>query len=250
MGRVEGKVAIVTGAGSGMGRSHAIVLAREGAKILATDQNEAGLEETVAQIREAGGTAEMQRHDVADEANWNAVFETVTGTFGKLDILVNNAGVVTVGNTEDCTLEQWDSVFNVNARGTFIGVRGAVPLMKQNGGGSIINVSSTFALIGRAGFGIYCASKGAVRLLTKSVAAEVAEDQIRVNSIHPGLIETPMTEEMIDTQEKLDFILGSAPLRRAGTPEEVSALVLYLASDESRFVIGSEMVVDGGMAAI
>ncbi|WP_170328255.1 SDR family NAD(P)-dependent oxidoreductase [Ruegeria arenilitoris] len=250
MGRVDGKVAIITGAGGGMGRAHALKLSAEGAKVLVTDVKEAGLAETVELVEAMGGSAASLHHDVQNEEAWNSVFKKVIYDFGRLDILVNNAGVYTVGNVEDCTLEQWDRVFNINARGLFMGVRGAIPLMKKAGGGSIINVSSNFALVGRPGFSIYCALKGAVRLLTKAIAAEVAEDKIRVNTLHPGLIETPMTSDLIDTPEKLDSLLGGAPLRRAAQPEEIADAVLYLASDESRFMLGSELTIDGGYHAV
>jgi cyclopentanol dehydrogenase len=233
-----------------MGRAHAQTLSREGAKVFATDVNEKGLAETVRLVKDAGGEAASLRHDVSLEEDWNAVFDATVKAFGKIDILVNNAGVYTVGSAEDCTLAQWDYVFSINARGAFMGVRGAIPHMKEAGGGSIINVSSNFALVGREGFSIYCASKGAVRLLTKAVAAEVARFNIRVNSLHPGLIHTAMTADLIDTPEKLDFLLGVSPTRRAAGPEEVADAVLYLASDESRFMTGAEMVIDGGYVAV
>lgn len=250
MGRVDGKVAIITGAGSGMGRAHAVKLSAEGASVFVTDVNEAGLAETMRLVTTAGGKAASLHHDVSSEADWTAVFKAVITAFGKVDVLVNNAGTYTFGNAEDCSLEQWDKVFNVNTRGTFIGVRGVIPLMKLAGGGSIINVSSNFALVGRAGFSIYSASKGAVRMFTKGVAAEVAQDKIRVNTLHPGLIDTPMTADLIATPEGLDQLLGGAPLRRAADPEEIANAVLFLASDESRFMIGAEMVVDGGYVAV
>ncbi|MGR3375985.1 SDR family NAD(P)-dependent oxidoreductase [Salipiger abyssi] len=250
MGRVQGKSAIVTGAGSGMGQAHARALAREGAQVFATDVNEEGLAETLRLITEAGGTAKVRRHDVSKEEDWTAVVAETLDAFGKIDILVNNAGVYTVANAEDCTLDQWDFVMNINARGTFMGVRAVIPHMKAAGGGAIVNVSSNFAMVGRPGFSIYCASKGAVRLFTKAVAAEVAEDGIRVNSLHPGVIATPMTADLIATPEGLDQLLGGAPLRRAAEPEEIADAVLYLASDESRFMIGSELVIDGGYSSV
>ncbi|MBN9888127.1 SDR family NAD(P)-dependent oxidoreductase [Salipiger abyssi] len=250
MGRVQGKSAIVTGAGSGMGQAHARALAREGAQVFATDVNEEGLAETLRLITEAGGTAKVRKHDVSKEEDWEAVVAEALDAFGKIDILVNNAGVYTVANAEDCTLDQWDFVMNINARGTFMGVRAVIPHMKTTGGGAIVNVSSNFAMVGRPGFSIYCASKGAVRLFTKAVAAEVAEDGIRVNSLHPGVIATPMTADLIATPEGLDQLLGGAPLRRAAQPEEIANAVLYLASDESRFMIGSELVIDGGYASV
>ncbi|APZ50551.1 SDR family NAD(P)-dependent oxidoreductase [Salipiger abyssi] len=250
MGRVQGKSAIVTGAGSGMGQAHARALAREGAQVFATDVNEEGLAETLRLITEAGGTAKVRKHDVSKEEDWEAVVAETLDAFGKIDILVNNAGVYTVANAEDCTLDQWDFVMNINARGTFMGVRAVIPHMKAAGGGAIVNVSSNFAMVGRPGFSIYCASKGAVRLFTKAVAAEVAQDGIRVNSLHPGVIATPMTADLIATPEGLDQLLGGAPLRRAAEPEEIADAVLYLASDESRFMIGSELVIDGGYSSV
>jgi cyclopentanol dehydrogenase len=250
MNRVKGKVAIVTGAASGMGRAHVLALAQEGARVVVTDLNEAGGQETVHMAKESGGDAIFLRHDIAKEDDWQTVIATTIDHFGKFDVLVNNAGVYTVGSAEESTLDQWDFVFNVNARGTFIGVHLAIPHMRRAGGGSIINVSSNFALVGRAGFSIYCASKGAVRMFTKAVAAEVAGDNIRVNSLHPGLIRTAMTAPLIETQEGLDMILGGAPIRRAAEPEEIANAVLYLASDESRFMTGAEMVVDGGYVAV
>jgi cyclopentanol dehydrogenase len=250
MDRVKNKVAIVTGAASGMGRAHVVALAREGAKVVVTDMNEVGGVETVGLVEAAGGQAIFVRHDISKEADWRTVLDAAIAKFGRIDVLVNNAGVYTVGSAEDSTLDQWDFVFNVNARGTFIGVHLVIPHMKKAGGGSIINISSNFALVGRPGFSIYCAAKGAVRMFTKAVAAEVANDGIRVNSLHPGLIRTPMTADLIATQEGLDMLLGGAPLRRAAEPEEIANAVVYLASDESRFMLGAEMVVDGGYTAV
>ncbi|NTZ64087.1 SDR family NAD(P)-dependent oxidoreductase [Agrobacterium tumefaciens] len=250
MNRVKDKVAIVTGAASGMGRAHVLALAREGAHVVVTDLNETGGAETVRLAQESGAEAQFVPHDISKEGDWERVIAAAIDRFGRINVLVNNAGVYTVGSAEESTVEQWDFVFNVNARGTFIGVHLVIPHMKQAGGGSIINVSSNFALVGRPGFSIYCASKGAVRLFSKAVAAEVAGDNIRVNSLHPGLIRTPMTASLIETQEGLDMLLGGALLRRAAEPEEIANAVLYLASDESSFMTGSEMVIDGGYVAV
>jgi cyclopentanol dehydrogenase len=250
MKRVHGKVAIVTGAASGMGRSHAIELAREGASVVVTDVR-AELAEIVAnKIVQDGGKAVFQPLDVSKHDAWSAVIKKTLDSFGKLDVLVNNAGVYIYANAVDTTPEQWDHVFSVNARGTFLGCRAAIPAMKTAGGGSIINISSNFALVGRAGFSAYCASKAAIGGFTKAIAAELAVDKIRANSLHPGLIATEMTKDLIVDQASIDNLLGVALIRRVGQPVEISNAVIYLASDESAFMTGSEMVVDGGYVAV
>jgi cyclopentanol dehydrogenase len=250
LNRVGGKVAIVTGAASGMGRSHAIELAREGAKVVLTDvQQELGREAAQKIVRD-GGTAQFLSLDVTNAEQWRSVVETTIRAFGQLNILVNNAGVYVYSNVVDMTVAQWDNVFSVNAKGTFLGCREAIPAMKAAGGGSIINVSSNFALVGRPGFSAYCASKGAIRLFTKAIAAELAADNIRANSLHPGLVETDMTRGLLVDKTAIDGLLGPAPMRRVAQPIDISGAVVYLASDESSFMTGSEMVVDGGYSAV
>jgi cyclopentanol dehydrogenase len=250
MKRVKGKVAIVTGAASSMGRSHAVELVREGAQVVLTDVRAEPGQAAAREIVNGGGTAMFLPLDVCSADQWQTVVAETIDAYGKLDVLVNNAGVYIYSNAADMTVEQWDFVLAVNAKGTFLGCRAAIPAMKAAGGGSIINVSSNFGLIGRAGFSAYCASKGAVRLFTKAIAAELAVDKIRANSLHPGLVATEMTRDLIVNQESIDRLLGPAPVRRVGQPVEISSMVVYLASDESSFMTGSEIVVDGGYSAV
>jgi cyclopentanol dehydrogenase len=250
MNRAANKIAIVTGAASGMGRAHAELLAKEGARVIATDRDESGGSETIALIERAGGTAMFIRHDVSSELDWRHVVRTAAAAYGSVNVLVNNAGIGLYKPTVDTTLQDWDMVQNINARGTFIGCREIIPSMKAAGGGSIINVSSTYALVGRAGFAAYSASKGAVRMMTKSLAAELAEFNIRVNSIHPGTIETNLTKPVLTSPAAIDAIIGPQLIRRPGRPGEVAAAVLFLTSDESSFVTGTEMTVDGGYVSV
>jgi cyclopentanol dehydrogenase len=250
MGRATNKIAIVTGAASGMGRAHSLMLASAGAKIIATDRDEAGGMETIAQVERNGGTATFIQHDVSSESDWKRVISGAQARFGSVNVLVNNAGIGFFKSTVETTLEDWDSLHNINARGTFIGCREVIPLMKAGGGGSIINVSSTFAIVGRAGFAAYGASKGAVRAMTKALAAELAEFNIRVNSIYPGTIETNLTKHVLSSPAAVEQIIGPQLIRRPGLPAEVASAVLFLASDESSFVTGAEMVVDGGYTSV
>jgi len=251
MGRVAGKVALVTGAASGIGRACAEVLAREGAVVVLTDL-QAG-EEVAAGIRAKGGKASFHRHDVTDEARWNAIVAETAKAHGRLDVLVNNAGIAVAGLVTDLTLDQWRHQMAVNVDGVFLGVKCALPLMRKTGKGSIINISSIAGLRGAANLSAYCASKGAVRLFTKSVALECAMmgDGIRCNSVHPGIIETPIWGQVVPgTNEPLDLDAMSAvrvPLRRKGVPEDIANAVLFLASEDSSYMTGEEMVVDGGM---
>jgi cyclopentanol dehydrogenase len=247
--RAANKIAIVTGAASGMGRAHAELLAQEGARVIATDRDEAGGDETVARIARAGGIAEFVLHDVALESDWSRVLEAAA-SYGHVNVLVNNAGIGLYKSTLETTLAEWDQVHNINARGTFIGCQKIIPPMKAAGGGSIINVSSTYALVGRSGFAAYSAAKGAVRMLSKSLAAELAEFNIRVNSLHPGTIETNLTKPVLGSAASIAAIIGPQLIRRPGLPSEVACAVLYLASDESSFVTGAEMVVDGGYVSV
>ncbi|MEH6550224.1 MAG: SDR family oxidoreductase [Pseudomonadales bacterium] len=246
MGRVSGKVIIVTGGGSGMGRADSIRLADEGAKIVVTDLNEASAKETAAII---GDAAIYMSHNVANESDWEAVIAKTVETFGRLDVLVNNAGVMKMGSVLDTTLEDWRFLHSVNNDGVFLGCKHAIPAMEASGGGgSIINMSSVAALHGMSFIAGYSASKGAVRALTKSVALLCKErnNGIRCNSIHPDGVKTPMVVKVFSgedtaTQAEVDAMGEAVPMAE---PEEIAALVLYLASDESRFMNGSEVVID------
>jgi NAD(P)-dependent dehydrogenase (short-subunit alcohol dehydrogenase family) len=256
MGRAQDKAAIVTGAAAGIGRASARLLAREGARVVVTDINATGAEETVAQICADGGEATFLRHNVTVAAEWEAVVAATVATYGRLDILVNNAGVVAVADVENETLEGWRRTQAVNLDGVFLGTKHAVRQMKQNGGGSIVNISSIEGLVGEAFVAAYNASKGGVRLLTKSAALYCAGCgyHIRVNSVHPGFISTNLLRGGFDArgdqaEALMAQLIASVPLGRLGTPEDVAYAVLYLAADESRYVTGAELVIDGGFTA-
>ena len=248
-GRLAGKTALITGAASGIGRATAALFHAEGAKVAATDRNEAGL-------AELKGVADLVLpQDVTNEARWREVVDIAVAAFGRLDILVNSAGVGTKGNIETETLADWRRTQAVNVEGTFMGCREAVRAMKETGGGSIVNLSSVAGIIGDAQTIAYCASKGAVRLLTKSAALHCGRSgyKIRVNSVHPSFADTPMVQELIasskNPERTREGLARAAPLGRLGRAEEVAAAILYLASDESAFTTGAEIVVDGGLTA-
>jgi 3(or 17)beta-hydroxysteroid dehydrogenase len=257
MGVVEGKSALVTGAASGIGRATATLLAREGAKVMIADVNEAGGRETAARITSAGGTAVFQRLDVTSEGEWQAAVDAAVARFGQLDILVNNAGMETIKLIPETSLADWRKLMSVNLDGVFLGVKTAVAAMRQSGGGSIVNISSVAGINGYARQSAYCASKGGVRLLTKSAAVECGEQgwNIRVNSVHPGVIDTPMAQMMLQgvdpevAAKRWERLKALHPIGRVGEPGDIAAAVLYLASDAAKFVTGSELVVDGGMTA-
>ena len=245
MNRVQGKVAIVTGAASGMGRADAILLAAEGAQVVLTDLNEKDGQAVADGI---GESALFIRHDVTDEANWVAVIEQTLDHFGRLDILVNNAGLMTMGSVVDTELDNWRKTNAVNSEGVFLGCKHAIPAMEASGGGSIINMSSVAALHGMSYIAAYSASKGAVAALTRSVALYCREQGkgIRCNSIHPDGVKTPMVVKVATgkdtaTQEEIDAFGEAVPMCE---PSDIANLVLYLASDESGFVNGAEMVID------
>ena len=252
--RLEGKVALITGGARGMGAAEARIFAREGAKVIIADILEDDGRQTEALINETGGDAVFVRLDVARREDWDAAISLAVARFGKLDILVNNAGVGIGGSIEDTTVETWDAVMDVNAKGVFLGTQAAIARMRRQGtGGSIINISSISGMIGQTQVNAgYNASKGAVRIFTKTAAVQCAADGIRVNSIHPGPIQTAMTQDGWETAERDgDFALtDSAPMGRYGKPEEVAYGALYLASDESSFVTGAELVIDGGVTAL
>jgi 3(or 17)beta-hydroxysteroid dehydrogenase len=251
-GRVEGKVAIVTGGASGIGAETARRLAALGAQVTLTDVNEAG---GVAVAKEIGGAAAFIDHDVSDEDQWRRVLEDVRRRHGRLDVLVNNAGIVVAATIEDTTLEQWRLIHAVNAEGVFLGCKHAIPAMRASGGGSIVNISSLASLRGTPIYAAYSASKGAVRSLTKTVAVHCREkgDAIRCNSIHPGGVSTPMVHGLMKGGAGIDLAGegGDAIAQQMGLglPEDIANLVVYLASDESRYVNGAEIAIDGGASA-
>ena len=235
-----------------MGASEARMFAREGAKVVIGDVLDAEGTSLVAEISESGGDALFVHLDVTDEEGWRSTIEAAVTTFGKLDVLVNNAGIWRGGRVEDTTVEDWDRVMDVNAKGVFLGTKLAIPEMRRAGGGSIVNISSTAGLVGssRNAASAYTASKGAVRLFTKATAVQYATEGIRANSVHPGAVDTPMIQQVWqgDEQNGEKGIVRN-PLGRIGTPEDVAYGVLFLASDESSFMTGSELVIDGGGTA-
>jgi len=256
MGRLAGKSAIVTGAGAGMGRETAILFAREGAAVAVTDLNADDGRETLRLIEQAGGTARFWPLDVSRESEVESVFAGVAQAFGKIDVLVNNAGIVGVDKPiHEVSEAEWDAVFAVDVKGVFFGTKHAVPYMKRNGGGSIVNLSSIYGLVGSHELPAYHAAKGAVTLMTKQTAVVYGRDGIRINSIHPGTILTPLVRELgsrgpggLDAY--LKQMAARHPIGRAGEPEEVAYAILFLASDEARFITGAALAVDGGYTAV
>jgi len=252
MGRLEGKTALVTGAASGIGLQTSIRLAEEGARVMMTDIN---LEEGRQQAEKLGANATFLKLDITEEDEWISVLDETVKRFDRLDILVNSAGMVLIADVEQITLEDWRKVHAVNLDGTFLGCKHGVRVMKEFGAGSIINLSSVSGMIGGFNLAAYNSSKGAVRMLTKSVALHCARAGygIRCNSIHPTFIETPMLESMIrnspDPEKARQTLVRQVPLRRIGKPDDVANMIVYLASDESTFVTGTEMVIDGGVIA-
>ncbi|WP_044871421.1 glucose 1-dehydrogenase [Pseudomonas sp. LFM046] len=243
MKRVEGKVCIVTGAASGAGRDDALLLASEGAKVVLTDLNDEAGRQVAAEI---GANAVFVRQDISSEADWQNVIKVTLETFGRLDVLVNNAGILALASIEDTSLELWQKIQRVNSDGYFLGCKYAIAAMKDSGGGSIINMSSVAALGGMPAFCAYSASKGAVAALTRSVAVHCKQQgyRIRCNSVHPDGINTPMTQPLTGLQNVPQDVLDQDPKNRMCSPRDIANLVLFLASDESRFINGSELRID------
>ncbi len=248
MGRVDGKVALITGAASGLGAADAEVLAREGATVVLTDIDEGAGEVVAESIRKAGGNATFLVQDAADEKQWQQVIATIRKQHGRLDVLINNAGVVIMGSPEDCTLDDFRKQNAVMSEGVFLGCKHALPLMNESGGGSIINMSSIASHLGYPIFFAYSAAKGAVRSMSKAIAVHCQMNgyNIRVNSLHPGAIDTPMVDQTsselgIENKEDLSPV-------GLGQPEDVANVVLFLASDESRFVNGTEILIDNTLS--
>jgi cyclopentanol dehydrogenase len=250
MPRLEGKVALISGGARGMGAAEARLFCREGARVVFGDILDRLGRAVEAEVRESGGEATYVHLDVTREAEWAAAVALATTRYGKLDILVNNAGIGGGGRVEETTMEEWDRVMDVNAKGVFLGTRAAIPAMRAAGGGSIINISSQLGIVAlESSSAQYIASKGAVRLFTKATAVQYARDSIRANSVHPGPIDTAMSASSRSDPERNSYMVSRIPLGRWGEPEEVAYGVLYLASDESSFVTGSELVIDGGWTA-
>jgi len=255
MKRVEGKVAIVTGGALGIGRAVCLELAKEGAKVAVTDIADDEGKKVVDEIQGFGGTAKYWHIDTASEDDVSSAFSDIEKEFGSIDVLVNNAGIAGVNKpTHEITKEEWDKVINVNVSGVFYCTKHAIPAMKKAGAGSIINLSSIYGMIGAADLPPYHASKGAVRLMSKNDALIYAKDKIRVNSVHPGFIWTPLVEQLgKESDEGVDAFrkqLDSLhPIGHVGESEDIAYGVLYLASDESKFVTGTELVIDGGYTA-
>ena len=259
MARLQDRVALVTGAASGIGRACAQTLAREGARVIATDVNETGGKAVVASIAAGGGRARFLSHDVSSEAAWQSIIDDIRHNEGSLQILVNNAGIAWAGSILEMTLADWRHQQSINLEGVFLGIKHAVPLMRERGGGSIVNISSVAGLRGSPSLAGYCATKGGVRLLTKAVALESGMNgwNVRVNSVHPGVIDTPIWQ----TVAPATFVAGAnaidpneiasstMPGRKAGRPEDIANGVLFLASDESSYMNGSELVIDSGQSA-
>jgi 3(or 17)beta-hydroxysteroid dehydrogenase len=252
MGRVESKVALITGGASGIGLAAAMLLLDEGAKVVLTDREQALSAPALMPLRQR---ASIRTLDVTREADWIAVTDAIAADFSRLDIVVNCAGVVLLKDIETTTLAEWQALMAVNLDGTFLGCKHAVRVMKGHGGGSIVNMSSVAGIIGSGNLAAYGASKGGVRLLTKSVALHCARRgyNIRCNSVHPSFVETPMLRSMIasarDPNKLENNFIQAAPLGRLAQPDEVARAILFLASDESAFTTGAELVIDGGLTA-
>ena len=254
-GKLAGKTAVVTGAGSGIGRAAAVLFAREGAAVAVVDLNAEAAKDTAGEIAASGGAALPVVANVADRLQVTSAFEQIRNEYRQVDVLYNNAGVNSAGSVIDATEDDWDRSFAVNAKGTFLCSQAAAPGMVAAGGGSIINQGSVAALAGIANFASYCAAKGAVVALTRSMSVDLAPRGVRVNVICPGTVYTPLMEPMLRARGGGDMAAGLAltvakyPIGRLGTPEEIAAVALFLASDDSSFMTGSVVTADGGMTS-
>ena len=248
MGRLDGKVAIISGGAKGQGAEEARLFAQEGAKVIIGDILDREGMQIESEIAEQGGEAKFVHLDVSSEEDWSRTVDLSMSEYGRLDILVNNAGILLMKGLEETSGQEWDNIQNINSKGVFLGSKTVIPAMRESGGGAIVNISSIAGVIGSK-FTAYGASKGLVRTLTKSVAVNHGHEGIRCNSVHPGIIETDMVSEMIGSREGREYQLNRTPLKVIATSRDVALGVLYLASDESRYVTGSELVIDGGITA-
>jgi len=250
MDRLQGKVALISGGARGQGAAEARLFVGEGANVVIGDVLDDLCKKTADELNsKSSRNAVAALHlDVTRAADWRAAVDACERQFGGLDVLVNNAGIANMKGIEETTEEEWDSIVNINQKGVWLGMKAAVPAMRRRGGGSIINISSIFGIIGSSGSAAYHGTKGAVRLLTKAAAVQYAPDKIRVNSVHPGVIMTPMVD--VVPRSELQPIIEMAPLKRGAQPDEVGWCVVFLASDEASFVTGAELVVDGGYTAV
>ena len=247
--RLEGKVALISGGARGQGAVEAKLFASEGASVVIGDILDDLGKQVEAEIAESGGNATYVHLDVTSESQWNDAVAVAVEQYGKLDILVNNAGILIRAGVEDTTGEDWDRIMDINGKGVFLGTKAAIPAMRAAGGGSIINISSIAGLQGSPASAAYSSTKGAVRILTKSTAVQYALENIRCNSVHPGLIYTDMTRDTLDTPEGEREWRARVPMGYIGVSEDVAKGVLFLASDESSYMTGSELVIDGGITA-
>lgn len=243
--RLEGKVAIITGGGSGIGAAHARVFAHAGAKVAATDIRPAAGEAIVAQLTAQGADAMFVEHDVSSEASWAAAVEQVVARFGGVTTLINNAGLNHMRGVEDETVEGWNHIISIDQMGTWLGMRAAMPHLRASGNGAIVNISSLLGIMATVTCLSFHAAKGAVRMMSKAAAQEYAGLGVRVNSVYPGMIDTPQLDTMLPDERQM--IRTSIPMKRIGTPEEVANCSLFLCSDEASYVTGAEIIVDGGL---
>lgn len=247
--RLRGKVALITGATGGLGTATAELFAREGARIVITDVVEGPLRALADRIEAHGAEVVTARLDVSSAREWDEVITLVGDRFATLDVLVNLAGILDWPGIEETREESWDRVIDVNQKGTWLGMKASMPLLRASGNASVINTSSVLGLVGSGAAAAYQASKGAVRLLSKTAAVEYARQGVRINSVHPGVIATPMIQELLDDQGDQQPDIQRTPMRRAGRADEIAPAILFLACDDSSFVTGSELVVDGGLTA-
>ena len=248
--RLEGKVAVVSGAGSGMGAAIAKLFAAEGAAVVVADIFEEGGRATTSEITEAGGRAQFIATDVTSDEDWQAAIQAAERDYGQLDILVNNAGLSSTAFEDPLDIEGWDAIMGVNATGVYLGTRAAIPAFRRVGGGAIVNMSSILGFVGAdGGHPAYSASKGAVRLLTKATATRYGPEGIRANSVHPGFMPPMRSGSQSGSVDRRREAIEATPLRRTGEVIEVANGVLFLASDEASFVTGTELVIDGGYIA-